>query len=336
MPPLRLLLLACLAACTQAADLPVGLVWDERFKLHDTGRDHPERAERLDAIRAGLADSGLLPRLVPIAAVEAEERWLELAHPAAYLAVVGRAVADGAATLPTGDTRLSPASERTARLAVGSVLAACDAVVAGTVRRAFCTVRPPGHHATPERGMGFCIYSTVAIAARYLGARHRLERVLVVDWDVHHGNGTYAVLAGDARIFQFHLQQRPLYPGSGGREEVGTGAAAGNTINVPLAAGTGEAAMLAAIAGELEPAMARWRPQFVLVSCGFDAHRRDPIGGLTLEDASYGRLTAAVAAIADRHAGGRLVSVLEGGYDLEALRGSAAAHVAALLADRTP
>lgn len=326
------LVLGCgLALAADAAAVPVGLVWDERFKLHDTGRGHPERAERLDAIRAGLDEAGLLPLLTTIAPVEAEDRWLELAHPASYLAQVRRAIADGAAALPTGDTQVSAASERTARLAAGGVLAACDAVMAGTIRRAFCAVRPPGHHATRDRGMGFCIYANVAIAARYLAERHGLQRILVIDWDVHHGNGTYDVLRADPRVFQFHLQQMPLYPGTGDPAERGEGPAAGQTINVPLAAGQGEAEMQAAIAGRLLPEMDRWKPEFVLISCGFDAHRDDPLGGLTLVDASYARLTQAIIAIAERHASGRIVSVLEGGYDLAALKGSAAAHVGALL-----
>jgi acetoin utilization deacetylase AcuC-like enzyme len=231
---------------------------------------------------------------------------------------------------------LSPGTLMAAQTAVGGLIAACDAVLDGRARRAFCAVRPPGHHAEPARGMGFCVYANVAIAARHLLDRRRLERVLVVDIDVHHGNGTYAALKADPRVAQFHLHQHGIYPGSGVRvgagrsDETGDGAATGRTINVPLPAGSGDEAFLAAIRDRLVPAMQDFAPQFVLVSAGYDAHVDDPLGDLAVTTDGYRRITAALVAIAQQHADGRLVAVLEGGYHLPALGAAVVATLTAL------
>jgi acetoin utilization deacetylase AcuC-like enzyme len=327
--------LACTPGAAAAAPegARVGYVWDARFKQHDTGKGHPESAERLDAIDRAVASSSLKQRLTRIPPRMCAERWLLAAHGADYLKLAQAAIGSGQTVLPTGDTTVSAASFDTAGLAAGSVLAACDAVLSGQVQSAFCAVRPPGHHATTNRGMGFCMFNNVAIAARYLRLQHGIQRILIVDWDVHHGNGTYAILKQDPHVFQFHLHQSPLYPGTGRIEEQGEGPGKGFTINNPLPAGAGINEILPLFQKKLLPAMETFRPQFILISAGFDAHQADPLGGLKLTTADYARLTGLVCDLAERHCGGRIVSVLEGGYNLTALGDSVVAHLQ-VLADR--
>lgn len=316
----------------------VALGWldDERFERHDTGAGHPESPERLRVIRAAVAQSPLAAGLVKLTPREATAADLLLVHPQDYLDLIAREIAEGRRVLSTGDVVISPGSVEAARLAVGGVLAACDAVMAGTVRRAFCAVRPPGHHAEPARGMGFCLYANVAIAARHLMERHGLTRVLVVDIDVHHGNGTYAALKSEPRAFQFHLHQHGIYPGSGVRpgagraDETGEGAAVGRTINVSVPAGGGDEAFLTALRERLVPAMAEFKPEFVVVSAGYDAHADDPLGGLAVSTEGYRQIFAALAAVADQHCEGRLVAALEGGYNREALAAAVVATLEAL------
>jgi acetoin utilization deacetylase AcuC-like enzyme len=311
---------------------PTGLVWDARFREHRTGPFHPERAERIDAVRRGLEAAGLFDRCRRIDPRPAAEADLLRCHTAAYLAQVRRDVASGQDQLSTGDTTIGPASERVARLAAGGLLAAADALMAGEVRNAFAVLRPPGHHASSERGMGFCLYNNVAIAARYLQAVHGLERVLIVDWDVHHGNGTQEIFWRDPSVLFLSTHQSPLYPGTGAASERGEGPGQGFTLNCPLPAGSGGPQVLAAWREVLLPAAEAFAPQAVLVSAGFDSRHGDPLADFRLEDDDFAALTRLVLGIAERHAAGRLLSTLEGGYALEGLARAAAAHVGALLA----
>jgi acetoin utilization deacetylase AcuC-like enzyme len=308
-----------------------GLVIDPAFRLHDTGPGHPESPRRLEAIETELQRRGLLQRCRLIPARPAVDRELCRCHTARYLQTVRREVAYGARELSTGDTTVGEHSEDAARLAAGGTLAAVDAVLAGRIDNGFALVRPPGHHAEPDRGMGFCIFNNVALAARHAQAVHGLERVLIVDWDLHHGNGTQAIFWSDPSVLYVSTHEWGNYPGSGAAEERGEGAGLGFTINCPLPAYSDGAAVLGALEKALEAA-ARFRPQLVLVSAGFDGHRGDPLGHFLLEDADYTALTELCLAIAGEHADGRLVSVLEGGYGLKGLAGGAAAHVEALLA----
>ena len=308
-----------------------GLVLDPAFRLHDTGGGHPECPGRIDAIEQALARQGLLERLTRIPARAISDAELLRCHSQAYLHRVRRDVAYGRPELSTGDTAIGDHSEDVARLAAGGALAAVDAVLEGRVANAFAALRPPGHHAKAERGMGFCLFNNVALAARHGQAVHGLERVLIVDWDVHHGNGTQAIFWRDPSVLYVSVHEWGNYPGSGAAAEQGEGPGAGTTVNCPLPAGSDGAAVLAALGAALLPAAERFRPELVLVSAGFDGHRDDPLGRFALGSADYGRLTALCLAVADRHAGGRLVSVLEGGYHLGALGESSAAHVAALL-----
>jgi acetoin utilization deacetylase AcuC-like enzyme len=309
-----------------------GLVIDPAFRLHETGLGHPESPRRLEAIERELDQRGVLQRCRLIQARPAVDRELRRCHTARYLDVVRREVAYGARELSTGDTAIGEHSEDAARLAAGGTLAAVDAVLAGRIDNAFALVRPPGHHAEADRGMGFCIFNNVALAARHAQAVHGMERVLIVDWDLHHGNGTQAIFWSDPSVLYVSTHEWGNYPGSGAAEERGEGAGLGFTINCPLPAHSDGAAVLAALEGALLPAAARFRPQLVLVSAGFDGHRGDPLGHFLLEDADYGALTRLCLAVAGEHCQGRLVSVLEGGYGLKGLAGGAAAHVEALLA----
>jgi len=253
-------------------------------------------------------------------------------HSPSYLRIVAQDVNDGVPVLSTGDTAIKgQASLDAARIAAGGLLEAVDAVCTGRVANAFAVSRPPGHHATPNKGMGFCLFNSVALAARHAQAAHGLERVLIVDWDVHHGNGTQETFYEDGSVLFFDTHQSPLYPGTGAADETGRGAGAGFTINCPFPAGAGRKEIIGAFRERLIPAADLFRPQLVLVSAGFDSRVDDPLGRFTLSDADFTDLTRIVREIADRHAGGRVVSTLEGGYGLDGVAAAAAAHVGALL-----
>lgn len=309
-----------------------GIVFSPDFTAHLTGEGHPEQPARVTAIVDRLKADGLWQRLEPIAPQPASDEAILRCHEADYLQKVVKDVATGRERLSTGDTPLSEASAETARLAAGGVMAAVDAVYAGHVARAFAIVRPPGHHATPDRGMGFCLFNNVAIAARHAQAAHAAKRVLIADWDVHHGNGTQDIFYADGSVLFFDTHQSPLYPGTGAAGETGVGPGAGLTINCPFPAGAGRKEIVAAFREKLVPAAAAFRPDLVLVSAGFDSRIDDPLGGFRLTDDDFFELTAIVCDIADRYAGGRLVSTLEGGYNLTGLAAAAASHVRGLLA----
>jgi acetoin utilization deacetylase AcuC-like enzyme len=268
-----------------------------------------------------------MPRLVAIEAPAAGLADIEAVHDPAYVRTVKTEIEAGRDTLSTGDTPLSAGSWEAALRAAGCLLAAADAVVCGRVTRAFCAVRPPGHHASRARGMGFCVFNNVAIAARYLQRKHGVGRVLVVDWDVHHGNGTQAIFYEDPTVFYFSVHQHPWYPGTGLESESGSGAGRGFTLNCPLPAGSGDEEVTRAFSEKLAPAAQRFKPEFVLVSAGFDARAGDPLGGMKVTDEGFARLTAIVAGIAGEYASGRIVSSLEGGYSLSGLASAAEAHV---------
>jgi acetoin utilization deacetylase AcuC-like enzyme len=313
-------------------DAKTALLADPVYRTHLDGREHPERPERFDAVMQGLDKAGLLDSLPRIAPREATDDELLLCHVPEYLETVRRDVEQGHRYLSTGDTDITPNSWKVASLAVGGVLNAVDAVVSGRVRNAFCAVRPPGHHANAIRGMGFCVFNNAALAARYAQRKHGLERVLIVDWDVHHGNGTQDIFYSDASVFFFSTHQWPLYPGTGRADETGVGPGEGATMNFPFPAGSGRQEILGAVQNALAPAAGRFRPDLVLISAGFDSRIGDLLGRFTLTDRDFIDLTAAVMEIADRHAHGRVVSMLEGGYSLPGLGSAAAAHVQALMA----
>ena len=306
------------------------LLADPIYKQHLTGARHPEQPGRYDAVVQALEEAGLLEDLPKIDRRPASEGEILLCHTPDYLETVKREVAAAARMLSTGDTVISEKSYDVAREAVGGVLQAVDAVVEGRAANAFCVVRPPGHHATPDRGMGFCIFNNVAIAARYAKKRHNLDRVLIADWDVHHGNGTQDIFYQDGSVLFFSTHQSPWYPGTGKEWETGEGPGKGTTMNAPFPAGAGRSEILGAFRSKLLPAANEFKPNLILVSAGFDSRLGDPLGQFTLTDQDFAELTELLLELADRHSAGRLVSILEGGYDLEGLGLAAAKHVEAL------
>jgi acetoin utilization deacetylase AcuC-like enzyme len=304
------------------------LIGHPSFLEHDTGDFHPERPDRLRAVTAALADEEF-SRLTRLVAPAATIEQLTRVHPQNYVdAILGIRPPEGELVHVDGDTVMSAGSANAARHAAGAVIAAVDGVLKGRARTAFAAVRPPGHHATPDVPGGFCLFNNVAIGAMHARATYGVRRVALIDFDVHHGQGTQAVVEPDPDLFYASTHQYPLYPGTGSARERGV---AGNVVNVPLAAGSGSAAFRAAWSDRLLPALDDFAPKLVIVSAGFDAHRRDPLAQLDVETEDFVWLTEELLAIAGRHAGGRLVSVLEGGYDLAALAESVAAHVRALM-----
>ena len=307
---------------------------DPICREHLVGRPHPERPERFDVVLEALKRGGSFDRMVKLEPRAAAENELLLCHTAHYLQTAQRDIESGSRYLSTGDTDVDRRTWEVAVRAAGGVLNAVDAVVDGRVANAFCAIRPPGHHANASRGMGFCVINNVALAARYSQRRYGLERVLIVDWDVHHGNGTQDIFYADPSVLFFSTHQWPLYPGTGRADETGEGAGVGTTMNFPFPAGSGRAEILGAVENALMPAADRFRPDLVLISAGFDSRIDDLLGNFTLTDEDFRDLTRRVMEIADRHAKGRVVSMLEGGYNLPGLASAAAVHVEELLGPR--
>jgi acetoin utilization deacetylase AcuC-like enzyme len=291
-----------------------------------------ERAERLKAIVAALKAAGLLEKMKPIEFAPAGVAEIAAVHERAYVDLVRVACEEGMTFLGSMDTHICPASYEVARLAAGGVLAACDAVMAGKVKRAFCAVRPPGHHAEKDQAKGFCLFNNIAIAAEHLVRKHKLSRVAVVDFDVHHGNGTQHTFEERDDVLYISLHEHPafLYPGTGYAEEIGRGKGEGFTVNIPMQPGEGDREYRGAFAEKVEPSLMEFRPEFLLISAGFDAVRADPIAHMQLEPASFGWMTEALVQVADKCCGGKLVSTLEGGYDLAALGKAVVEHVGAM------
>lgn len=311
--------------------LPVGLFADPFCKEHDSGVGHPESPLRFTAVLQGLEDAGLLKKFVRLDSRKIQREEMLRVHTAAYLDLAEREISSGIDQLSTGDTNVGPHSWEVACRAAGSALSAVESVMAGKIGRAFCVVRPPGHHATPGRGMGFCVLNNVALAARHAQKQHGVGRVLIVDWDVHHGNGTQDAFYSDGSVFFFSTHQSPWYPGTGRADETGAGEGIGSTLNCPLPAGSGRTEIFEAFEKKLLPAVETFRPELVLISAGFDSRLGDPLGQFTLTDRDFADLTRMMVGVAERHAQGRLISVLEGGYNLAGLASAAAAHAGVLL-----
>ena len=330
---------------------PVGFCSSPRFVEHDAGRSHPERPDRIRAVHKAVRDAGLvasptpfpefrldlglpplgLPPLVEIGPVPATDDHLLAVHPPEHLARL-RHVTSLGGVLDQGDTPTERRSYATAVLAAGAAITAADAVMAGTVRRSFAAARPPGHHAEPDRAMGFCLLSNVAIVARHLQAAHGVAKVAVVDFDVHHGNGTQAAFYDDDSVLFVSLHQHPrtCYPGTGYAHETGTGRGLGVTLNLPFPPGADDDDYLTEMDHAVLPRLAAFGPDVILLSAGFDAHHDDPLAQVQLSEDGFEQITRRLVTAADALCGGRLVSVLEGGYDLRALGRSVVRHLVAL------
>ncbi|WP_019997049.1 histone deacetylase family protein [Aureimonas ureilytica] len=296
------------------------------FREHLTTPGHPERPERIVAVEAALeaeAFQNLDRVLAPEGAVEAVYRC----HGVDYVRRIARTIPEEGIARIDGDTVVSPRSFAAALHGVGAACAGVDDVMSGEARNVFVAARPPGHHAERETAMGFCLFNQAAVAARHAQAAHGLERVAIVDWDVHHGNGTQDIFWSDPSVLYVSTHQMPLFPGTGARDETG----AGNIVNVPLRDDDGTDEFRAAFSDVVLPALENFRPDLVIISAGFDAHHRDPLGGLNLTEADFDWATGKLLDIAGRHGNHRLVSILEGGYDLQGLSQSVAAHVKRLM-----
>ena len=299
---------------------------------HDTGAGPPEGSDRLAAILHQLAGGPLWDKVVHLQAREAHREALLRVHSQPHLDQIAALDQVDRPVQITADTTGSPGTHRAALLAAGAPMTAIDAILAGRADNAFCCIRPPGHHAEFDQIMGFCFFNNVAVAAHYLRAECGIERVAIIDWDVHHGNGTQHTFESDESVLFFSIHQYPHYPGTGAAGERGFGAGQGLTLNIPVSAGSTDGDFLHHFEETLAPALANFQPEFILLSAGFDAHRSDPLGQILLSEEGYGKLSKQVLNMAANHCQGRLVSLLEGGYDLAATAASVTTHLRELLA----
>ena len=313
-----------------------GLVTHPDYLKHVAGHGHPESPERLNAIEAHLHRSGLMDQLTAVPVTHVKEAdlapWIDAAHAAGYREALHRVIPERGISYLDADTGVSPGSWSAALAAVGGTMSAIDQVMDGRITNAFCAIRPPGHHAESHRAMGFCLFNNVAIAARYLQRHHTIGKVAIIDWDVHHGNGTQEIFYEDPTVFYVSTHQYPHYPGTGAETETGRGAGKGFTLNCPMPAGRGDEDYAAVFVKRILPAVKDFGPGFILISAGFDAHRDDPLAGMCVTEAGFGELTRLVRQLAEEACRGRIVSCLEGGYNLPALARSVEAHLLALSA----
>lgn len=330
----------------------IALCTSPRFVDHPTGPHHPERPDRIRAIFKAVRDAGLvdspnpfpdfslnfglrplgLPKLLELSPSAADPKWLQTVHTPDMIHRIQHICRIGGGVLDQGDTSVGPRSYDIALLAVGAALCSADAVMQGQARRAFAAIRPPGHHAEPDRPMGFCLFNNIAITARYLQQHYDINRIAIVDFDVHHGNGTQAAFDSDPGVLFISLHQNPrtCYPGSGHDWEIGHAQARGYTINIPFDPGAEDIDYLRVIDSRVVPELEEFRPQVLLISAGFDAHRDDPLADINLSDDGFEQLTRALVAVADRYCAGRVISLLEGGYNLRAMGRGVVRHLVAL------
>lgn len=296
--------------------MPTALVYDREFLDHDTGPGHPERPARLTTAMAQLKQAAWFDDLRRVQAAPADLSWIETVHRLDYIRRAAEACRVGQPFLDTPDVMISARSFDVATLAVGAALALADDLIAGHSANGFALLRPPGHHAEHATAVGFCLFNNVAILARYLQRQHGLDKIAIIDWDVHHGNGTQHCFEEDPSVLYVSLHQYPYYPGTGGAGEIGSGRGRGATLNCPMPAGATDSAYEIAFSEQVLPHLAMFKPEAILISAGFDAHRDDPLADVQLSTACYGWMTARVMEIAEQYAGNRVLSLLEGGYHL--------------------
>jgi acetoin utilization deacetylase AcuC-like enzyme len=298
---------------------------------HNTGSGHPERADRIRAVMNGLEAGKLLNRIEMLEPDPANDEVIGLIHDRDYIVHTVQAINSGQQVLDAGDTVVSTESLSAARHAVGAMVSGIDILKEDNQNRVFCLVRPPGHHAEKDQALGFCIFNNVAIAARYAQQQKLAEKILIIDWDVHHGNGTQHIFEEDPTIYYYSMHQYPFYPGTGAVSETGIGSGQGFTQNRPLRAGSTDNVYIEALENDLAEIEKNYKADLVIISAGFDAHRDDPLAGMLVTENGYWKMTELVAGYAWRHAEGRILSVLEGGYNLEALANSVNAHLDCLI-----
>jgi len=310
-----------------------GLLYDNRYLQHDTGPYHPEAPDRLSAIHLGLERSGLLPKLVLIEAGISEMKWIEAVHDKSYIERFQSVCHAGKECFESDDNQLCYQTYEIARLAVGGILQASKMVMDGTLDNVFCAVRPPGHHAEIARAMGFCYFNNVAIAARYIQSEWGIKRVGIMDFDVHHGNGTQNIFEEDPTVFYYSIHEHPsfAFPGTGRAFEKGTGEGTGYTRNYPVLPGQGDEEYISIIDNDFFPLFDQFAPEVVLISAGFDAHVDDDMSGINLTAKGFTYVMERIIEIANKHAGGRIISILEGGYSLKRLPELVNDHIELLL-----
>ena len=304
---------------------------DPIFHEHDTGADHPESIARIKTVDSAMKKFKDNPQLKALHPQPADLAVIEYCHEKSYMDKARDEIKAGVHKLSTGDTNVSAKSYDAAVMAVGAICGGVDAVMNGTSKTAFCAVRPPGHHASAAKGMGFCVFNNIAVGARYAQKKHKLPRVAILDWDVHHGNGTQDIFYEDGSVFFFSTHQSPWYPGTGAENETGFGAGKGMTLNCPFPAESGHKQIFGAFKEKLAPALKEFKPDLIMLSAGFDSRKDDPLGRFLLSDDDFKELTVFSMELAKEYAQGRLVSVLEGGYNLSGLKHAVEAHVSTLL-----
>jgi acetoin utilization deacetylase AcuC-like enzyme len=316
--------------------MTTGFLYDERFLDHHPGAGHPERRERLSTAITHLSAQPWFESLVPVPAQPAQRRWLQAIHGDAYIDRAEATCRAGAPFLDVTDVGVSEHSFDVALLAAGGLMAMAGKIAARELDNGFVLARPPGHHAESDMALGFCLFNNVAIAARYLQREHGLNKILILDWDVHHGNGTQHSFEEDPSVLYVSTHQYPYYPGTGAASETGVGAGQGATLNCPMPAGAGDARYEEAWRERILPKIESFRPEMIIVSAGFDAHRADPLAQINLSTGFFAWMTRRLMEQADKHCEGRLVSILEGGYDVDELARCIATHLEELAGAGAP
>lgn len=307
-----------------------GFVYDRAFLKHDTGEGHPERHDRLLVTMAHLQTQAWFSELHQLSTTPIERKWLETSHTSSYIQRAETACKSNQTFLDSMDVAISKDSYEVALLAAGAPIILADEIIKGSIHNGFVLARPPGHHAEREQAMGFCLFNNVAILARYLQSNYGLDKVLILDWDVHHGNGTQHTFEEDPSVLYVSTHEYPYYPGTGAYTETGIGRGKGATLNCPMSAGVSDDDYEVAFREKILPKIESFKPEFVIISAGFDAHQDDPLGHILLNTEFFGWMSQRMLEVADKHCQGRIVSVLEGGYDLSALPLCVAEHLAVL------